>query len=78
MGGLAINLRGVGQQNRKGVGRNVGRRLFDVIDPIVMRVVDPGQIDALATEEDRFALIEQYANSHFLETGDHANRIVIA
>ena len=43
-----------------------------------MRVVDTGQIDALATPEDTLALIEQYAHSHVLETGDHANRIVIA
>jgi hypothetical protein len=49
MASMAINLRGVGEQNGKGVGGNVGGRLFDVIDPIVMRVVDTGQIDALAT-----------------------------
>jgi hypothetical protein len=30
-----------------------------------------GQIHALITPRDRFALIEQYANSHVLESGDH-------
>jgi hypothetical protein len=28
-----INLSGLGQQNRKILGRNVGGRLFDIIDP---------------------------------------------
>ncbi len=50
----------------------------DIIDLIVMRVVNTGEIDALAIPGKRFALIEQYPNSHFLETRDHANRIVIA
>jgi len=40
--GAAINLRSVGQQYRKGVGWNVPSRLFDVIDPIEVRVVDTG------------------------------------
>jgi hypothetical protein len=51
---------------------NVGGGLFNVIDPIqLVRVVNTGQIDALTTPRDRFALIEQYANSHVLEIGDH-------
>ena len=78
VGGVAINLRSVGQQNRKSVGRNGGGRFFDIIDPIVMRVVDTGQIDALATPREEFALIEQYTNPHVLEAGHHANAIVIA
>ena len=78
MGGVAINLGSVGQQNRKGVGRDGGGCFFDIIDPVIMRIVDTGQIDALATPGDRFALVEQYANSHFFETGDHADGIVIA
>ena len=77
MGGVAINLGGVGQQNRKGIGGNRGGRFFDIIDPIEVRVVDTGQVDGLATPRDWLALIEQYANSHVLETGDHANRVVI-
>jgi hypothetical protein len=52
VGGLAINLRGVGQQNRKSVGRNGGGRLFDIIDSIVMRIVDIGQIDATPLERE--------------------------
>jgi len=34
---VSINLGGVGQQNRKSAGRNVGGRLFDIIDLIVSR-----------------------------------------
>src|SRR6516162_769009 len=60
MDGVSINLGGAGQQNRKSVGRNVGGRLFDIIDLIVMRVVDTGEINALAIPGERFALIEQY------------------
>jgi len=52
VGGVAINLRAVGKQNRKGVRENVGSRLFDVIDPIVVRVVDTGQGEALATPQE--------------------------
>ena len=77
VGGVPINLGGVGQQNRKGIGWNIGGCFFDIIDLIVMRVVDTGQIHALTTPRDSFALVEQYANSHVLETGNHANRIVI-
>ena len=62
VGGVAINLGSVGQQDGKGVDGNVGGRFFDVIDPIIMRVVDTDQIDALATSRERFALIEQYTN----------------
>jgi hypothetical protein len=36
--GVAINLRGMGQQDRKGIGRNVRGRLFDIIDLIIMRL----------------------------------------
>ena len=78
MRGVAIDLRGVGQQNSERIDGNGAGRFFDVIDPIVVRVVDTGQLDGLATPPERFALIEQDANSHVLETGDHANRIVIA
>jgi hypothetical protein len=42
-----------------------------------MGVVDTGEINALATPGERFALIEQYANFHCLETGHHENRVMI-
>jgi len=58
--------------------RNFSRRLFDVVHSIVMGVIDTGQIDGVAITRDRFALIEQDADSYAFETGDHTNCIVIA
>jgi hypothetical protein len=55
VGGMPINLGGMGQQNRKSVARNGGSCLFNIVDPIVMRVVDTGEIDILATSRERFS-----------------------
>ena len=42
---LAINFRCMRQQDRKSVVRNFGCCLFDVVDPIVVRIVDAGQVN---------------------------------
>src|ERR1700687_1945303 len=42
VGRLAINFRGVRQQNRELTIRYLQRRFFDVVHPIEMRVVDSG------------------------------------
>jgi hypothetical protein len=49
VGGVAINLRRVRKENRKSIVRNFCSRLFDVVHPIVMGVIDTGQIDAVTT-----------------------------
>jgi len=53
VGGLPINLRGMGQQNSKGIGGNVGGRFFYIIDPIVVRIVDTGPLEKRSTATKR-------------------------
>ena len=45
---LAVNFRRMRQQNRKRVLWNFGRCLFDVVDPIVVGVVNAGQVNCFA------------------------------
>ena len=47
VGGAHVGLRRVRQQQGDGVVRNVLGGLFDVVHPVVVGVVDAGQIDAL-------------------------------
>src|SRR5262245_40654576 len=42
---LAVDFRCMRQQNRKRDVWNFGRRLFDVVDPIVVRIVNAGQVN---------------------------------
>src|SRR5580693_1457764 len=78
MSGVSINFWGMREQNGKPIVWNVGGRLFDVVDSVIVRVIDSGQIDAVAPARDRLALIEQHPNAHLFETGNHANGVVIA
>ena len=47
MRSLPVNFRRVRQENSESVLWDLLRGLFDVVDPIIMRVVDAGQVDAL-------------------------------
>ena len=58
--------------------RNAGRRLFDIVDPKIMGVVNACQIDCGAPTRDRLTFVEEHANPHSFEIGDHADGIVIA
>ena len=58
--------------------RNFRCGLFDVIHAIKMGVVNAGQIDRCTPTLDRLTFIQQHANSHRFEIGNHANSIVIA
>jgi hypothetical protein len=40
--GLTVNFGCMRQQDGKPVAWNFGRRLFDVVDPIIMGIVDTG------------------------------------
>src|SRR5262245_8853894 len=44
---LAVNFGCMRQQNRKCVVWNFGRCLLDVVDPVVMGIVDAGQVNRL-------------------------------
>ena len=63
----------------KNASRGISRsRLFDIVDPVIMGVVDAGQINALPVARDRLAFVEQHADSHRFEARDHADRVMVA
>jgi hypothetical protein len=75
---LAIDLRRVRQEDGEPVVGNIGRCLFDVVDAIIMRIVDAGQVDRFTVARNGLALVEQHPDSHFFESGNHANGIVVS
>ena len=75
---LAIDLRRVRQQDRKPVIGQLRNRLLDVVDPVIVRVVDADDMDALVAAHQGLGFIEQHANPHLLQPGDHADRVVVA
>ena len=78
VGSLAINLGCVRQQHRKCTLRDLQRSLFDVVDPIKVRVINSRQIDALIATCDRFTFIEQYLYAHSFHRRNHLNGVVVA
>ena len=51
---LAVNFRSMRKQDGKFVVRNIGRRILNIICPEVMRVIDAGEMNALAVDGDYF------------------------
>ena len=78
MGRLAIDFRRMRQQDRKRAMRDLRRRLFDVVDTVIVRVVDAGKVQDLAVAQHRLGLVDQHADAHFLERRRHPDRIVVA
>jgi len=74
MCGLAVNFGRMRQQYRKPIAWNFGRCLFDVIHPIIVGIVDAGEVDAFITARNWIALVEQYADSHFFKFGNHTGQ----
>jgi len=54
---LAIDLRRMRQQDREVVTGKLRRRFFDIVDPVVVSVIDPDQMDALIATLERFGLV---------------------
>src|SRR6516162_10820555 len=77
-GRLPIDLRRVRQQDRELLAWYSGNGLFNVVRTIEMRVIDADKMHALLLALDCFAFIEQHSDPHPLQTGNHANRIVIS
>jgi len=75
---LAIDLGRMRQQDRKFVVGELGRSLFDIVEPIVVSVIDTGQMEALIAALEHFGFVEQHANAHLFQLGDHADRIMVA
>ncbi len=64
---LLVDLRRVGQENRKFVWWNVGRRLLYIVGTVEMRVVETRKVDARIVAFDSDAFIEQHSDTHLLE-----------
>src|SRR5215216_2263175 len=75
---LSVYLRGMRQQNRKSLPRNLHRRLADVIGAVEVRVIDAGKIDGLTAALDRYTLVEQHSYTHGFHPWSHANGVMIA
>ena len=78
MCGLAVNFGRMRQQDGESVARNFGCRFLDVIDPIIMRIVDAGEVDRFISARNDLAFVEQYSDSHVFKFGNHENRIVVS
>src|SRR3954470_7853486 len=78
MCGLAINFGRMRQQDGESVARNSGCRLLDVIDAIIMRIVDPGEVNRFICARYDLAFVEQYSDPHVFKFGNHENRIVVS
>jgi len=75
---LPVDLGRMRQQDRKFAAGKARRGLFDVVGAVVVSIVDPDQMDVLVTAFEGFGLVEQHADAHLLERGDHADRVVVA
>ena len=58
---LLVDLWRVGQENRKFVWWNVGRRLLYIVGTVEMRVVETRKVDARIVAFDSDAFIEQHS-----------------
>src|ERR1700693_4728301 len=61
---LAVNLRRMREQDGKFVVRYFGRRILDIVGPVVMGIIDTGEMDTLTVKGDRLGLVEQHPDSH--------------
>jgi hypothetical protein len=75
---LAINLRSVRKQDGKFVLWDSGRRVLYVVGPVIVGVIDSGEMNPLTVKGDRFGFVEQHPYSHLLQTGNHLDCVVIA
>ena len=52
---------------------NLGGRLLDVVGMEEMRIVDPGEMDALVLPRDGHGFVQEHPDAHLLERGHHAD-----
>ena len=75
---LTVNFRRMRKQDGKFVVRDFGRRVLDIVGPVVVCVIDAGEMDALTVKGDSLGLVEQHPYSHLFQTGNHTDRVMIA
>ena len=78
VGGLAVDLGGVGEEDGGGVGRDVGGCVVDVVGAVVVGVVDSGEVEVLVSAGDGGGLVEEHADAHGFDGGEHADAVVVA
>lgn len=78
VGGLAVDLGGVGEEDGDGVSRDVGGGVVDVVGAVVVGVVDAGEVEVLVAASDGDGLIEEHGDTHGFDGGEHADAVVIA
>ena len=59
MRGLPIDLRGMRQEDGKFANRDTGSRLFDVVHPVIVSIVDADEMDMIPAPLDYLRLVEQ-------------------
>ena len=78
VGGLAVDLGGVGEEDGGGVGRDVGGGVVDVVGAVVVGVVDTGEVEVLVSAGDGGGLVEEHADAHGFDGGEHADAVVVS
>lgn len=78
VGGLAVDFRGVGEQDGDGTGRDGVGGLVDVVCAVVVGVVDSGEVDLLLVAGEGDGLIHEHADVHVFDGGEHADGVVVA
>ena len=78
MRGLPIDFRGMRQQDRKLPGRHARCRLFDIVDPVVVGIVDADEVNVLPAPLDCRRLVEQHPDPDLLQVRYHAYRVMVA
>lgn len=77
VGSLPVGLWRVGQQDRELIVGHRGGGLFDVVDPVEVRVVDAGQEYVAAASLYYYVLVQQHPDPHPFDIRDHLDRVVI-
>ncbi len=78
VGSLLVYLGRMGKQDGKFIRRYIGCCSFKVVRPVKVRIIDPGKMNALGTVTDRNGLVQQHSDSHFLESRQHPNAVMIS
>lgn len=78
VGGLAVDFRGVREQDGDGAGRDGVGGLVDVVCAVVVSIVDAGEVDVVLVAGDGDGLIHEHADVHVFDGGEHADGVVVA
>jgi hypothetical protein len=75
---LTVNLWSVRKQDGKFVVWDSGRCVLYIVGPVVMGIIDAGDVDTLLINGNYFRFIQQHPYPHFFQAREHTDRVVIA